>query len=132
MTLASLLWVALGSAFGGVARHWLSGLVGRRLGEGFPWGTFAVNVSGAFGIGLCAASLAVDHLDGDYGNAWLLGVIGFLGSYTTVSSFSLQTLALVRNGERGRAVGNVALSLACCLTAAAIGFAVIDASRSAG
>lgn len=132
MTLAGLLWVALGSAFGGVARHWLSGLVGRRLGEAFPWGTFTVNVSGAFGIGIFAALLPDNHLGTDRGVAWLLGVIGFLGSYTTVSSFSLQTLALLRSGRHNPALGNIALSTACCLAAAAIGFALAGSAVTGG
>ena len=50
--------VVTGSALGGVARYWLSGVVGRRVGETFPWGTMAVNVSGAFAIGAVAALAA--------------------------------------------------------------------------
>src|SRR5713226_2350484 len=113
------LWVALGSALGGMARYFLSGVVARRIGETFPWGTLAVNVSGAFLIGIFAA-LAMDKasLLGSP-NPWLFAVTGFLGCYTTVSSFSLQTLALARDGESGRAVGNVVLSVALCLGAVA-------------
>jgi len=99
--LSGLLWVALGSAVGGPARYFVSGLVGRAIGETFPWGTMTVNVTGAFVIGLVA---------------------GILGSYTTVSSFSLQTLSLARDGETLRAGANVALSLLLCLTAVTLGY----------
>lgn len=116
-------WVALGSALGGMARYWVSGMVGRRFGETFPWGTMVVNVSGAFVIGIVAALAAsnlpwVSEVPG-----WRLIVVGFLGCYTTVSSFSLQTLALARDGDLRRAAGNVALSLGLCLPAAALGLA---------
>jgi CrcB protein len=119
-----LIFVALGSALGGMARFWLSGVVGRRIGESFPWGTMAVNASGAFAIGVIAAAAASGQGLFATPAPWHLAVIGGLGSYTTVSSFSLQTLALARNGELARAAGNVALSLALCLGAVALGFAL--------
>lgn len=114
--------VLAGSALGGMARYWLSGVVGRRIGETFPWGTMAVNASGAFAIGVAAALTASNPALAELG-LWHLGIIGFLGSYTTVSSFSLQTLALLREGQRWPAAGNVLLSLGLCLSAAAAGFA---------
>jgi CrcB protein len=119
--LIGLVWVALGCAIGGTARFFVSGLVGRRIGETFPWGTMAVNVSGAFAIGVIAA-LAGGQTAFQSPAAWQFAVVGFLGSYTTVSSFSLQTLALARDGEWRRAVGNVVLSLLLCLSAVALGF----------
>lgn len=115
-------WVVLGSAMGGMARFWLSGLVGRSVGETFPWGTMAVNVSGAFAIGIIAAAATSGHGWFAEPGVWHLSVIGFLGSYTTVSSFSLQTLALLRDGERLQAAGNVALSLGLCLPCAGLGY----------
>jgi CrcB protein len=120
---AATLWIALGSAFGGPARYFLSGLVGRHVGETFPWGTMAVNISGAFVIGLAAAAASVPGLLSTP-PAWQFAVTGFLGSYTTVSSFSLQTLNLARDGQLLRAGSNVVLSLALCLSAVALGFAV--------
>jgi CrcB protein len=124
------LWVALGSAVGGMARFFFSGFVGRRIGETFPWGTMVVNVTGAFAIGLIAAA-ADARLLFDAPDVWALIVTGFLGSYTTVSSFSLQTLALARDGDWLRAGGNVLFSLGLCLCAVALGFA-IGASASGG
>jgi len=123
VTLAAAAWVAAGSAAGGMARHWLSGAVARRIGETFPWGTLAVNASGAFAIGLVAALVAGGSPYAVRDETWLLGVVGFLGSYTTVSSFSLQTLALLREGETGRAAGNIAASVGLCLGGAALGLA---------
>ncbi|HEU0220655.1 MAG TPA: fluoride efflux transporter CrcB [Paracoccaceae bacterium] len=119
--LHGLIWVALGSALGGPARYFASGFVGRRIGETFPWGTMAVNVSGGFAIGLFAAAAAAGLLPMPLG--WQFAVTGFLGAFTTVSSFSLQTLALLRDGELLQACGNVLLSLVLCLGAAALGLA---------
>ncbi|WP_157018974.1 fluoride efflux transporter CrcB [Mesorhizobium xinjiangense] len=124
--LLGLIWIAVGSALGGMARFFVSGLVGRRIGETFPWGTMAVNVSGAFAIGAAAAAATggvVLHEPG----AWGLAATGFLGCYTTVSSFSLQTLALARDGDWLLASLNVTLSLVLGLCAVALGFAAIAA-----
>jgi fluoride exporter len=121
-TIHGALWVALGGAFGGMARFWLSGFVARRFGETFPWGTMVINVSGAFVIGVLAASAAGHGVLASV-RPWQFAVTGFLGCYTTVSSFSLQTLALARDGETARAAGNVVLSLSLCLIAVTGGFA---------
>jgi fluoride exporter len=121
-----LICVILGSALGGVARYFVSGFVARRVGETFPWGTLIINVSGAFVIGIFGA-LARDNASlFAEPNPWLFAVTGFLGCYTTVSSFSLQTLTLARNGEGGRSAGYVVLSVGLALSAAALGFAVVD------
>ena len=121
-TIDGVIWVALGSVLGGTARFWLSGLVARRVGETFPWGTVVVNVSGAFLLGILAASAATHGIFAGV-RPWQFAAIGILGTYTTVSSFSLQTLALARDGEMLRAAGNIMLSLLLCLLAVAAGFA---------
>lgn len=126
-----LTWVAGGSAVGGVARYFVSGVVARAFGETFPWGTMAVNVTGAFAIGVLSV-LAESHALFSRPEAWPLAVTGFLGSYTTVSSFSLQTLALMRDGEWLGVVGNVLLSLVLCLSAVAAGVIGSRALVSAG
>ena len=115
-----ILWVALGSAAGGIARFFVSGVVARGIGETFPWGTMVVNVTGAFAIGILSVA-AERHQLFARPEAWPLLVTGFLGSYTTVSSFSLQTLALARDGETRRAVANLLLTLALGLAAVAAG-----------
>ena len=122
--LLSVLTVAVGGALGAVARFWLSGAIGRRIGETFPWGTLIVNVSGAAAIGALAAALpATADPGGGPSLLWLGSVTGFLGGYTTVSSFSLQTMNLARGGEAMAAAWNVAASVLWSLAAAAAGFA---------
>ncbi len=113
--LTTYLLVALGSAIGGGARYWVNGAVANRTGETYPWGTFVVNITGALLIGLASAILAL--IDSPGSRAQALFIIGLCGSYTTVSSFSLQTLALARDGEFGKAAGNILLSLAGCTVA---------------
>ena len=127
LTLIGLAWVALGSALGGTARFFVSGIISRHIGETFPWGTMVVNITGAFAIGVIAAA-AIRHVSFHVLDPWQFAVVGILGSYTTVSSLSLQTLALARDGEYARAGANVLLSLALGLSAVALGFAVGSAA----
>lgn len=117
----SYLWVALGSALGGMARFAASGLIAERIGEVFPWGTLAVNVTGSFVIGFFATLTGPD-------GRLLVGVgarqfvmVGLCGGYTTFSSFSLQTLNLARDGDWLRVAGNVTLSVVLCLVAVWLG-----------
>jgi fluoride exporter len=115
--------VAIGGALGGIGRVWLGERVARRHGERFPWGTLAVNVSGAAAIGVLAA-LILEPGRGPISDdsLWLALIIGVLGSYTTVSSFSLQTLALLRAREPLRALANVAASTGLCLAAVSVSY----------
>ncbi len=120
-TINGAIWVSLGGVLGGMTRFWLSGFVARRVGETFPWGTMVINVSGAFLIGVVAAS-AAGHGTFAAVRPWQFAVTGFLGCYTTVSSFSLQTLSLARDSEMSLAVWNLVLSVSLCLLAVAAGF----------
>jgi fluoride exporter len=122
VTMLHLLAVAVGGAFGGVARFWVSEFVARRLQERFPWGTLVVNVTGAGLIGVAAGLALSPGAPTIEPSAWALLVIGVLGSYTTVSSFSLQTLVLLRAGYPGRAGANVAASVFLCLGTAALAY----------
>ena len=115
------LWIAAGSALGGLARFLISGLVARAVGETFPWGTLVVNVSGALIIGAVTGAAQHQTLLARP-EAWHVIVTGFLGSYTTVSSFSFQTLALINEGEWLRASCNLTLSLLLCLSAVTLGY----------
>jgi CrcB protein len=117
----SYLLVAVGSAFGGVARFWLSGLFAQRVGDAFPWGTIVVNVSGCFLIGLADAWMRVDGHPALGAGARQLLMMGLLGGYTTFSSFGLQTLHLIDNGRWLGAAGNVTLSVVACLVAVWLG-----------
>jgi fluoride exporter len=115
--MSNYILIAIGSALGGTARYWCSGMVARLVGETFPWGTFVVNVAGSFIIGFFAT------LTGPDGRVYLgtparqFVMMGFCGGYTTFSSFSLQTLNLMNDGEWLRAGANVGLSVASCLLA---------------
>lgn len=111
--------VAVAGALGGIARVWVASAIAARLGEGFPWGTVFVNISGAAALGLFAGAYG---LAGGEGIVAALVAIGFLGSYTTVSSFALQTVSLARAGDRTRAALNVVATLGLGLAAVAAGF----------
>ncbi len=104
-----LLAVAGGGGLGGMARLAVGNLVARWLDAGLPWGTLVVNLSGALLMGLAAGVLGLPGREA--GLAWSLLAIGLLGGYTTVSSFSLQTLTLWQQRRRAAAVGHVALTL---------------------
>jgi CrcB protein len=124
--LSGVIAIAIGSIFGGCARYFVSGVIARRLGETFPWGTMTINVTGAFLIGIFGALAAHPGSAFASPNPWLFAVTGFLGCYTTVSSFSLQTLTLARSGEALSALGNVVVSVGLCLAAVACGFLLAD------
>jgi CrcB protein len=122
MTLAACALVLIGGFFGGISRFFLSGVVGRRIGETFPWGTLLVNVSGALAIGAFAG--AARAVGGIFASDIFrdLIVVGLFGGYTTVSSFSLQTLNLSLDGEQRLAAFNVVASAGLCLLGVAAGF----------
>jgi CrcB protein len=115
------LWIAGGSALGGMARFWFGSLIDSHFEGDFPWGTVVVNITGSFLIGFLAT------INGAEGRALLntsaraFAIVGICGGYTTFSSFSLQTLNLVRQGEIFAAGLNIALSVVCCLLAVWIG-----------
>lgn len=124
--LSGVIAIVIGSVFGGCARYFVSGAIARRLGETFPWGTMTINVTGAFLIGILGALATHPGSVFAAPSPWLLAVTGFLGCYTTVSSFSLQTLTLARNGEPMHALGNVVFSVGLCLAAVSCGFFLAD------
>jgi fluoride exporter len=118
------LWIAMGSALGGVARYGMSGWVARHWGETFPLGTLLVNLSGCFLIGVIACFAATES------RVWLSAwqrdflMLGVCGGYTTFSSFSLQTLNLLRDGDGFRAALNVLGSVLGCMIAVWLGYAL--------
>ena len=128
------LWIAIGSALGGVSRFAFSSYVANHIGGAFPWGTLLVNVSGSFVIGFFYTMTAPE-------GRWVVGsqgrdffMIGICGGYTTFSSFSLQTLLLAREGDWLRAGGNVAGSVVLCLAAVWLGHvaaALLNSSKGA-
>ena len=115
------LLIGLGSALGGMGRFWISTLLARRFGEGFPVGTLVANVSGCLLIGIAAAcTLENGRLQITTPIQQFL-MIGLLGGYTTFSTFSLQTLNLAKDGQLTMAGLNVALSVVSCLIAVWLG-----------
>ena len=115
------LWIAIGSALGGMGRYALSGLVANAFGQTFPWGTLVINVTGSFVIGFFATLSGPDGRVMVPGDIRQFVIVGLCGGYTTFSSFSLQTLDLLRNGAMVRAAINVVASVVLCVIAVAIG-----------
>lgn len=100
----NLLWIGLAGAFGALARYGLSGLVQRRAGEGFPWGTLAVNLAGCFVFGLVWA-VAENRLR--LSGVRTIVLIGFVGAFTTFSTFAFETGALLDSSKWPLAAGNI-------------------------
>ena len=117
------LWIAIGGAIGSVARYGCSSLIAGWIGETFPWGTLLVNVSGSFVIGFFATLTGPDGRVLVAGDVRQFVTVGICGGYTTFSSFSLQTLNLIQNGELAQAGLNVVGSVALCLLAVWLGYA---------
>jgi fluoride exporter len=118
----NILLVAVGGATGSVARY-LTGLaMTRLLGAAFPWGTITVNIVGSFVIGLLAEMLARKFSAS--AEMRLLLVVGFLGGFTTFSSFSLDTLSLFEKGQSLAAFVYIGASLVLALGAAFAGLAL--------
>ena len=114
-------WIAIGSAIGGVARYWCSGVAARLIGETFPWGTLIVNVVGSFIIGFFATLTGPDGRVFVGTTARQFVMVGLCGGYTTFSSFSQQTLTLMSDGEWLQASFNIASSVVLCLLAVWLG-----------
>ena len=115
------LWIAGGSALGGVARHALSLYLGPYVGTAFPWATLLINVLGSFAIGLFASLTVAESAWAVSVEARLFFMVGICGGFTTFSSFSLQTLSLIQNGRLWAAAGYSSASLLLCLVAVAVG-----------
>ena len=102
-----VLLVALGGSLGAIARYGVSTAVYRLTDPSFPWGTLAVNLIGSFVIGVLAELFDIVLIPAGWR---LMLAIGFLGAFTTFSTFSLETVNLLRDGEMGLALTNVVVS----------------------
>jgi CrcB protein len=114
-------WVAMAGAFGALARFGVHELVQSRHTSRFPYGTVVVNVTGSFVLGLLVGLVIYQGLDGDVRT--VVGA-GFIGAYTTFSSFSYDTFALFEAGEVRAALTNALGSVMVGLVAATAGFAL--------
>jgi len=122
--LSAYLWIALGSAIGGLARFGVTALFAALLGPAFPWGTLAINLSGSWLIGF------FNTLSGSDGR-FLVPVrvrqfvmIGICGGYTTFSAFSLESLTLLERGAAMSAAAYVLASIMLCLSAVWLGHVI--------
>jgi CrcB protein len=111
--------VGIGGFLGAVARYAVDGWVSRRMGALFPYGTFVINVSGSFILGLFATAITERFIVHPHGR--LLVAIGFLGAYTTFSTFEYETHKLMEEGSFGLALLNILLSVAIGLIAVRFG-----------
>ncbi len=116
-----ILTLAVGGALGVNARYWLAMAIDRRVGPGFPWATFAINVSGSLAIGFAAVILA-QRLP--HPAARLLVITGFLGGYTTFSTFAYEPVALWQRSARLSSLGYLVASAAAGVAAVVLGAAL--------
>ncbi len=120
--LLNYLAVAFGGAAGSVARYWVGLRLAEKFGEHLPWGTLFVNISGSLLIGLLTSPVFLPARE-----PWPIAtrhllVVGLCGGYTTFSAFSLQNMQFMHRGEWGKALINITLSVAGCLTATWLGW----------
>jgi CrcB protein len=115
-----VLWVGLGGFLGANARYLLGGWIAARLGPTFPYGTFVINGSGSFLVGLLIGALEGNVLSP---TVRLAGAIGFVGAYTTFSTWTYETVQLVESGSLLLAAANLFGSVAVGIGAVIAGLA---------
>lgn len=120
--MSALLWVGLGGFLGANARYLVGGWVAARWGAAFPWGTFAANISGCFILGFFL-TFAQDR-PWVAPSARLLFAVGFLGAYTTFSTFTYESFRLLQDGQLALAAFNIFGSLIAGLIAVFAGVAL--------
>lgn len=117
--MTNYLIIGIGGFLGAIARYVVSAWIGQRWGRSFPLGTFAVNVSGSFLIGLLMSLFTERFMVNPQWRLFL--TVGFLGAYTTFSTFEYETGSLLRDGEWLVAASNIGLSVVAGFAALKIG-----------
>ncbi|HLH29179.1 MAG TPA: fluoride efflux transporter CrcB [Acidimicrobiales bacterium] len=117
-----VVWVGVGGFFGAVSRYWVDGWVSRLTGGGFPWGTFVVNMTGCFVVGVLTTVLTERLLP--HPTLRIALTVGFVGAYTTFSTFAYESLRQLQDGALGMALANVGASVVLGVAAAWLGVVV--------
>ncbi len=120
MSLTTCLLITLGGAIGTLARYLIS-VAALPISQSLPWGTIGINILGSFIIGLFGTLTLANGRFPVSEEARLFVMVGLCGGFTTFSSFSLQTLDLLRNGAIVRAFVNIIVSVVLCVCAVAVG-----------
>lgn len=118
----TLFFIALGGALGAILRYGVSNGVHALVGRGFPFGTLTVNVLGSLLMGILYIVM-IERMSNNLGLRAML-IVGFLGAFTTFSTFSIETFNLLENGEAFKALTNILISVVLCLLAAWIGVVI--------
>jgi CrcB protein len=126
MSFTTCLIVTVGGAIGTLARYLVS-VLALPISRDLPWGTIIINISGSFVIGFFGTLTLASGRFPVSENLRLFVMIGLCGGYTTFSSFSLQTLDLLRSGAAMRATLNIVLSVVLCVAAVAAGHLLASA-----
>ncbi len=100
-----VLWISIGAVLGANLRYWVGDWAAQRFGSGFPYGTLLINLSGSFMLGLIV-SMSMENFIIDP-RLRLLLTIGFLGSYTTFSTYAYESIALISQGQWGLGLFNL-------------------------
>lgn len=116
-------FIAIGGASGAMLRFFISQIILNWLGKGFPFATLVVNISGSFIMGFLYGLIEQGVIEVSVYRT-LIG-IGFLGAFTTFSTFSLDSLLLIQQGEIVKAITNVVLNVVLCIGAAAVGMLLV-------
>jgi fluoride exporter len=120
MSFTTCLLVAIGGAAGALARYLIS-VAALPISQSLPWGTIGINILGSFVIGLFGTLTLANGRFPVSEDARLFVMVGLCGGFTTFSSFSLQTLDLLRNGATTRAFANIIVSVVLCVGAVGVG-----------
>lgn len=123
--MAYTLAIALGGALGAVSRYWAMHMIAQLWPARFPWGTFAVNALGSLLIGVCYVLVAEKIALSEQWRAIIL--VGYLGAFTTFSTFSLDALLLIQDGHIIQATLYIVASVVICILAAGIGLGLMRA-----